>query len=56
VRIVHVFSEEALAEYAEHCKKWDKTREKICTRMRKRIINFTKQVICHMIPSKLNKN
>lgn len=28
VRIVHVFSEEALAEYAEHCEKWDKTRKK----------------------------
>ena len=49
VRIVHVFSDEALAEYAEHCKKWKKTQEKNCTRMRTRTINFTKQAICKTI-------
>jgi hypothetical protein len=37
-RIVHVFSEEALAVNAEHCKKWKKTRKKICTRMSTRTI------------------
>jgi len=49
VRIVHVFSDEALAEYAEHCKKWKKTREKNCTRMRTRTINFIEQAICKTI-------
>lgn len=30
VRIVHVFSEEELAEYAEHCTEWDiKQRQKM---------------------------